>query len=161
TISTRAPPGSGSARSRIRPASYAEPSRRPFPSAIRMASAARASPAPIEAARSAPAAPSGSSRTEPAGGAPSMTGAGEKPRRDGILTSDQEHPGLLGPLRAARDRGGEVRMVAVRDLDDAVGPRPRVVACSHVSWVGGEAAPAALAETGVPVVLDGAQGIGA
>jgi L-cysteine/cystine lyase len=52
-------------------------------------------------------------------------------------------------------------MVALRDLAEAVGPRTRVVACSHVSWVGGEVAPEALAETGVPVVLDGAQGIGA
>jgi L-cysteine/cystine lyase len=80
---------------------------------------------------------------------------------DEIVTSDQEHPGLLGPLRAARDRGAEIRMVAFSDLASAVGPRTRLVACSHVSWVGGEVAPAALAEVGVPVVLDGAQGVGA
>jgi selenocysteine lyase/cysteine desulfurase len=80
---------------------------------------------------------------------------------DEIVTSDHEHPGLLGPLRAARERGAEVRMVPVRELADAVGPRTRVVACSHVSWVTGEVAPAALAGTGVPVVLDGAQGVGA
>jgi selenocysteine lyase/cysteine desulfurase len=80
---------------------------------------------------------------------------------DEIVTSDQEHPGLIGPLVAARERGAAVRMVAVRDLADAVGPRTRVVACSHVSWVGGDVAPAALAETGVPVILDGAQGAGA
>jgi selenocysteine lyase/cysteine desulfurase len=42
-----------------------------------------------------------------------------------------------------------------------VGPKTRVVACSHVSWVDGQTAPAALAEVGVPVVLDGAQGAGA
>jgi selenocysteine lyase/cysteine desulfurase len=80
---------------------------------------------------------------------------------DEIVTSDEEHPGLLGPLRAVRERGAEIRMVAVRDLADAVGPRTRMVACSHVSWVGGELAPAALAELDVPVVLDGAQGAGA
>jgi selenocysteine lyase/cysteine desulfurase len=80
---------------------------------------------------------------------------------DEIVTSDQEHPGVLGPLRAARERGATVRMVAVRDLADAVGPRTRVVACSHVSWVGGEVAPEALGSLDVPVVLDGAQGAGA
>jgi selenocysteine lyase/cysteine desulfurase len=80
---------------------------------------------------------------------------------DEIITSDQEHPGLLGPLRAARDRGATIRMVAFRDVADAIGPRTRLVACSHVSWVGGEVAPAALADAGIPVVLDGAQGAGA
>jgi selenocysteine lyase/cysteine desulfurase len=80
---------------------------------------------------------------------------------DEIVTSDQEHPGLLGPLRAARDRGAAVRMVAFRELADAVGPRTTLVACSHVSWVGGEVAPEALASLDVPVVLDGAQGAGA
>jgi selenocysteine lyase/cysteine desulfurase len=80
---------------------------------------------------------------------------------DEIVTSDQEHPGLLGPLKAARDRGADVRMVALRDVADAVGPKTRLVACSHVSWVGGEVAPAALAQVDVPVVLDGAQGVGA
>jgi L-cysteine/cystine lyase len=80
---------------------------------------------------------------------------------DEIVTSDQEHPGLIGPLRAARERGVSIRVVPFGDLADAVGPRTRMVACSHVSWVTGEIAPAALAETGVPVVLDGAQGVGA
>jgi L-cysteine/cystine lyase len=80
---------------------------------------------------------------------------------DEIVTSDQEHPGLLGPLRAARDRGASIRMVAFADLADAVGPDTRLVACSHVSWVGGEVASEALASLDVPVVLDGAQGVGA
>jgi selenocysteine lyase/cysteine desulfurase len=80
---------------------------------------------------------------------------------DEIITSDQEHPGLLGPLKAARQRGATVRVVPLRDVADAVGPGTRLVAVSHVSWVGGEVAPAALAEAGVPVVLDGAQGAGA
>jgi selenocysteine lyase/cysteine desulfurase len=80
---------------------------------------------------------------------------------DEIVSSDQEHPGLLGPLRAARDRGADVRLVAPTDLADAVGPRTRLVACSHVFWVGGEVAPAALGDLDVPVVLDGAQGAGA
>jgi selenocysteine lyase/cysteine desulfurase len=80
---------------------------------------------------------------------------------DDIVTSDTEHPGLIGPLIAARERGAAVRAVPLRDVADAVQPRTTLVACSHVSWVTGELAPAALAEVDVPVVLDGAQGAGA
>lgn len=80
---------------------------------------------------------------------------------DEIVTSDSEHPGLIGPLVAARDRGVAVRAVALRDVARAVSVRTTLVACSHVSWVTGEVAPAALSEVDVPVVLDGAQGAGA
>lgn len=80
---------------------------------------------------------------------------------DEIVTSDQEHPGLLGPLRAARDRGVAIREVPLGEVADAVGPRTRLVACSHVGWLSGELAPAALADVDVPVLLDGAQGPGA
>ena len=70
---------------------------------------------------------------------------------DEIVTSDSEHPGVNGPLQAARDlRGVDVRAVALADVADAVGPRTRLVACSHVSWVTGETAPAALADVDVP-----------
>src|SRR5918998_5600020 len=80
---------------------------------------------------------------------------------DEIVTSDQEHPGLLGPLLAARQRGVTVRAVPFARVPDAVGGGTALVAMSHVSWIGGEVAPAALAELDVPVVLDGAQGAGA
>jgi L-cysteine/cystine lyase len=83
---------------------------------------------------------------------------------DEVVTAPDEHPGLLGPLAAARRRLGiEVRTAPFSALAEAVGPRTRLVACSHVSWVTGEVAPAALAEVGreVPVLLDGAQGVGA
>ncbi len=80
---------------------------------------------------------------------------------DEIVTSDSEHPGLLGPLIAARGRGVAVRAVPLRDVADAVGASTTLVACSHVSWVTGELAPAALAELDIPVVFDGAQGAGA
>ena len=81
---------------------------------------------------------------------------------DEIVTSDEEHPGLIGPLQAARDeRGATVRVVPFADVADAVGPRTRLVACSHVSYATGSLAPAALAEVDVPVLLDGAQGVGA
>jgi selenocysteine lyase/cysteine desulfurase len=80
---------------------------------------------------------------------------------DVIVTSDSEHPGLVGPLLAARARGATIRPVPLRDVADAVTSDTTLVACSHVSWVTGEFAPAALAELDVPVVLDGAQGAGA
>ncbi|HEV3048339.1 MAG TPA: aminotransferase class V-fold PLP-dependent enzyme [Solirubrobacteraceae bacterium] len=81
---------------------------------------------------------------------------------DEIVTSDEEHPGLLGSLAAARElHGAEVREVPLAEVADAAGPRTRLVACSHVGWVSGSLAPAALAELDVPVLLDGAQGVGA
>ncbi|MFI4993815.1 MAG: aminotransferase class V-fold PLP-dependent enzyme [Solirubrobacterales bacterium] len=81
---------------------------------------------------------------------------------DEILTSDEEHPGLLGALAAARDiKGASVRTVPLARIAEEVGPATRLVACSHVGWVSGSFAPAALAEVEVPVLLDGAQGAGA
>src|SRR6185437_9638958 len=58
----------------------------------------------------------------------------------------------------------EVRTAPLEALAEAVDPaRTKLVACSHVSWVTGRLAPAALAEVGreIPVLLDGAQGVGA
>ena len=81
---------------------------------------------------------------------------------DEIVTSDEEHPGLLGPLAAARElRGVTVRQVPFAEVADAVGPKTRLVACSHVGWMSGSFAPAELRELEVPVLLDGAQGVGA
>jgi selenocysteine lyase/cysteine desulfurase len=81
---------------------------------------------------------------------------------DEVLTAPDEHPGLLGPLGGLRARRGiEVRTAPFADLADAIGPRTRLVACSHVSWMTGAVRPAGLAQTDVPVLLDGAQGIGA
>ncbi|HEV3095068.1 MAG TPA: aminotransferase class V-fold PLP-dependent enzyme [Solirubrobacteraceae bacterium] len=84
---------------------------------------------------------------------------------DEILTSDEEHPGLLGALASARDLYGvSVRMAPLQSIDQAVGRDTRLVACCHVGWMSGLLAPAGLgelAELGVPVVLDGAQGVGA
>ena len=83
-------------------------------------------------------------------------------RGDEIVTSDEEHPGLLGALAAARElRGVWIREVPLPLLAEAVGPRTRLVACSHVGWMSGRVAPAELAEVDVPVLLDGAQGVGA
>src|SRR5215207_3734473 len=81
---------------------------------------------------------------------------------DEVLTAPDEHPGLLGPLGSLRARRGvDVRTAPFADLADAVGPRTRLVACSHVSWVTGAVRPQGLAELDIPVLLDGAQGVGA
>lgn len=81
---------------------------------------------------------------------------------DEVLTSVDEHPGLQGPLAALRDRTGvTIREVAFERLADEVTPATRLVACSHVSWITGARAPAALADVAVPVLFDGAQGAGA
>jgi selenocysteine lyase/cysteine desulfurase len=79
---------------------------------------------------------------------------------DEIVTSDNEHPGLLGPLIAARHRGATVRPVPFMELADAVGATTTLVAASHVNWITGEIAPD-LSGVNVPVILDGAQGAGA
>jgi L-cysteine/cystine lyase len=82
---------------------------------------------------------------------------------DEVLTSDEEHPGLLAPLEVARRRlGFDVRFVPFDELASEVGPRTRLVACSHVSWVGGKVADVAgMRSAGARVLLDGAQGLGA
>jgi L-cysteine/cystine lyase len=81
---------------------------------------------------------------------------------DEILTSDEEHPGLLGALGAARElRGVSVREVPLQSIAAEVSARTRLVACCHVGWASGELAPEELGEAGVPVLFDGAQGVGA
>ena len=82
---------------------------------------------------------------------------------DEVLTSDEEHPGVLAPLAVARERrGARVRAVPFAELASEVRPETRLVACSHVSWTTGRVADTeGLAAAGAPVLLDGAQGIGA
>jgi L-cysteine/cystine lyase len=88
---------------------------------------------------------------------------------DEIVTTDEEHFGLLGPLHVS---GAHVRLAATRGRSagetlDAVlgevGPRTRLIALSHVSWVTGHVLPveAIKAESGVPLLVDGAQSVGA
>jgi L-cysteine/cystine lyase len=82
---------------------------------------------------------------------------------DEVLTSEEEHPGLLAPLGRALVRFGiSVRTVPFAELPGEVGPATKLVACSHVSWVSGRVMDTdALADTGVPFLLDAAQAIGA
>ena len=84
-------------------------------------------------------------------------------RGDEVLTSDEEHPGLLAPLELARrKRGFGVRVVPFPELAAGVRRDTKLVACSHVSWVSGEVVDAAALASRAPLLLlDGAQGLGA
>jgi L-cysteine/cystine lyase len=87
---------------------------------------------------------------------------------DEVVTTDVEHPGLLGALRcspvtvrvaAVRDRPPAEALAAIRA---AITPGTRLIALSHVAWTTGARLPVAeLAGNGVPVLVDGAQSAGA
>ena len=79
---------------------------------------------------------------------------------DEILTSDGEHFGLLGAVHAS---GATVRVAPEQELLAEVTDRTKLIAISHVSWVSGNSLdPARVkAETGLPVLVDGAQSVGA
>ena len=79
---------------------------------------------------------------------------------DEIVTSDGEHFGLLGAVQAS---GASVRVAPEGEIADAVTDRTKLVAISHVSWVSGNSLdPARVkAETGLPILVDGAQSVGA
>src|SRR3954452_21830058 len=84
-------------------------------------------------------------------------------RGDEGVTSDEEHPGLLAPLAALEAEAGiKVKFAPFAEIANAVSPDTKLIACSHVSWINGQVVDtAALNATGVPVLLDGAQGLGA
>jgi L-cysteine/cystine lyase len=79
---------------------------------------------------------------------------------DEVVTTDEEHFGLLGALHAS---GARVVVVSANRVVEAVTPSTRLVALSHVSWATGNLFDPGLvqAETGVPVLVDGAQSVGA
>ena len=84
-------------------------------------------------------------------------------RGDEVVTTDEEHPGLLAPLAAlAAEDGVKVTYGPFAEVANAVTPQTKLIACSHVSWINGQVVDTgALEATGVPVLLDGAQGLGA
>ena len=97
-----------------------------------------------------------------------LSGLGLEPK-DEIVTTDSEHFGLAGPVFAS---GATVRVARVQQLgpDEAleaivaeVTPRTRLLAVSHVLWTTGIVLDVhALKErTGLPIVVDGAQSVGA
>jgi L-cysteine/cystine lyase len=88
---------------------------------------------------------------------------------DEVVTTDSEHPGLLLPLHVS---GARVRVaeVAARPTADALSailscitPRTRLLALSHVLWTTGQMMPVheLKRETGLPLLVDGAQSVGA
>jgi selenocysteine lyase/cysteine desulfurase len=88
---------------------------------------------------------------------------------DEVVTTDSEHFGLIGPLAAT---GARLEIVPIRDLPvDAtfeavrarVTSRTRLLALSAVVWLDGRVMPwqELREQTGVPVIVDGAQSAGA
>jgi L-cysteine/cystine lyase len=81
---------------------------------------------------------------------------------DEVVTTTEEHFGLIGPLHTSG-----ARVVAVEPEPDAilaaVTPRTRLLALSQVLWTTGRELPVReLRErTGLPVLVDGAQSVGA
>ncbi len=88
---------------------------------------------------------------------------------DEVVTTDSEHPGLLLPLHVsgARVRVAEVAghptAEALERIVACIGPRTRLLALSHVLWTTGQVMPVheLRRETGLPVLVDGAQSVGA
>jgi L-cysteine/cystine lyase len=92
---------------------------------------------------------------------------------DNVVTTDEEHPGLLVPLRHANARtGAEIRAFAWKHDDAAfvdaacalVDERTRAIFLSHVSWQTGRIAPLRALRDALPahvrIVVDGAQSAG-
>ena len=88
---------------------------------------------------------------------------------DEVVTTDAEHPGLLMPLLAS---GAKVKQAGVMGRPAAealaailaeVTPRTRLIALSHVLWLNGHVLPLAEVKraTGLPLLVDGAQSVGA
>jgi L-cysteine/cystine lyase len=97
-----------------------------------------------------------------------VAGFGLRPG-DEVVTTNSEHPGLLAPLHAS---GATVRVaeVTTRPTGDAleaiaaeVTPRTRLIALSHVIWTTGQVMPVheLRRATGLPILVDGAQSVGA
>lgn len=88
---------------------------------------------------------------------------------DEVITTDAEHPGLEGNLAGSP---ATVRVAAVlgrtasevvENIGTLVTDRTRLVALSHVLWLNGQVLPLAAikARCGVPLLVDGAQSVGA
>ena len=81
---------------------------------------------------------------------------------DEVITTTDEHFGLLGPLRTS----GATVVVAEPEAEHitaAITSRTRLIAVSHVLWTTGAILPVheLRAATGLPVLVDGAQSVGA
>jgi L-cysteine/cystine lyase len=81
---------------------------------------------------------------------------------DEVITTTDEHFGLLGPLHTSGAKVVVVEPEPERILA-AVTRRTRLIAVSHVLWTTGAILPVAAlrAETGISILVDGAQSVGA
>lgn len=81
---------------------------------------------------------------------------------DEVITTDQEHFGLAGPLYAT---GARVVITAADEdaMLAAITPRTRLIATSHVLWTTGQRLDLVRLkrESGLPMLVDGAQSAGA
>jgi len=81
---------------------------------------------------------------------------------DEVVTTTDEHFGLLGPLHASRAR---VTVVAPdpEAIVAAITPKTRLLAVSHALWTTGQVLPVheLREQTDVPILVDGAQSVGA
>jgi L-cysteine/cystine lyase len=79
---------------------------------------------------------------------------------DEVVTTDEEHFGLLGALHAS---GARVVVAPAAQVLESMNSSTRLVALSHVSWVTGNRIDPSFiqSEVGVPVLVDGAQSVGA
>src|SRR5438046_4638544 len=81
---------------------------------------------------------------------------------DEVITTDHEHFGLTGPLYAT---GARVVIVEADEdaLLGAITPRTRLIATSHVLWTTGRRFDLhrVKEESGLPLLVDGAQSAGA
>ncbi len=81
---------------------------------------------------------------------------------DEVVTTTDEHFGLIGPLHAS---GAKVVVVPPEpdQIVSAVTPRTRLLALSHVLWTTGQVLVVhdLKAHTGLPILVDGAQSVGA
>ena len=87
---------------------------------------------------------------------------------DEVVTTNSEHPGLLLPLGVSparvvvADVAGHPTEEALERILACVGPRTRLLALSHVLWTTGQVMPVyeLKRETGLPLLVDGAQSVG-
>jgi L-cysteine/cystine lyase len=82
---------------------------------------------------------------------------------DEIVTTDQEHFGLIGPVHASGARVVVVPGAREDEILAAVTPRTRLIATSHILWTTGRRLPLERLreESGIPILVDGAQAAGA
>jgi len=88
---------------------------------------------------------------------------------DEVVTTDAEHPGLLAPLEGSGAKIKKARVTerpaadALEVITAEVTPATKLIALSHVLWLNGHVMPLADIKrvTGLPLLVDGAQSVGA